>query len=132
GQSLENPNDAALTTLYITANRDSRMGTAYAQYFQQMKSSGLNLFMHFVDVSPFSKWGSWGALENVQNASSPKYNALLNFMSANQCWWNGCTGSTTSNPPAPSSSPPPVPTSLVGQPVPPAQANLGWAADTGA
>ena len=46
--------------------------------------------MHFVDVSGFSKWGSWGALEYVEQKDSPKYNALMDFIDRNPCWWNGC------------------------------------------
>src|SRR5262249_2109979 len=47
GQTLINSNDAALTSLYVAANRDSRMGTAYATYLQGWKNAGAQLFSHF-------------------------------------------------------------------------------------
>jgi len=36
--------------------------------------------MHFVDVGQPSKWGSWGALEYLDQDGSPKYNALIDFI----------------------------------------------------
>jgi hypothetical protein len=90
GQSLVNSNDAALTNLYIAANRDPRMGTAYSAYLQGWKNAGGQLFVHFSDIVVYSKWGSWGSLENVIDTGSPKYNALTNFISQNPCWWSGC------------------------------------------
>jgi uncharacterized protein (DUF2141 family) len=84
-----------VTGLFINANRDPRMGTIYSQYLTQWKNRGGELFMHFVNVGQPSKSGSWGALEYVDQTTSPKYDALQSFIPANPCWWNGCSGSTT-------------------------------------
>jgi len=94
GQTFVSSNDAALTRLYATANRDPRMGAAYAQYLQGWKGAGGHLLFHFVDASAYTKWGSWGALENIMATSSPKYDALTSFIGANPCWWAICAGST--------------------------------------
>jgi Bacterial Ig domain len=99
GQSLVNPNDAALTSLYTAANRDSRMGTAYTTYLQGWKNAGGKLLHHFVDAARYTKWGSWGALENIAQTSSPKYDALTSFIAANPCWWSSCSSQTTGNNP---------------------------------
>ncbi|MBR8828705.1 MAG: cellulose-binding protein [Gomphosphaeria aponina SAG 52.96 = DSM 107014] len=40
------------------------------------------LFMHFTDIGSSSKWGSWGALENVYQESSPRYDALMDFIAS--------------------------------------------------
>jgi hypothetical protein len=97
GQHLANSNNAALTTLYIAANRDTRMGTAITTYLTKWQQAGGNFFNFFNDVSPYTKWGSWGALENVINTSSPKHNALTSFIAGNPCWWPSCTTQTGSN-----------------------------------
>jgi hypothetical protein len=88
GQHLVNPNDAGLTNLYVAANRDSRMGTAIATYLEKWRTAGGNLVSYFGDIGTYSKWGSWGALENVMNTGSPKYDALMDFVAANPRWWN--------------------------------------------
>ena len=88
--------DTALQNLYAAANRDPRMGTAYTTFLNGWKSIGGTLFNHFNDVGAYTTWGFWGALENILQTNSPKYDALINFISANPCWWSGCTTSTTS------------------------------------
>jgi hypothetical protein len=91
GQTLVDSNDATTTVLYEAANRDSRMGTAYTTYLYKWKQAGGGLFSDFADIGASTKFGSWGALENVLATSSPKYDALLNFITNNPCWWSGCT-----------------------------------------
>ena len=61
------------------------------------RALGGTLFNHFTDIGTWSKWGYWGTLENVLQTSSPKYDALLSFISNNPCWWTGC-GNASSTP----------------------------------
>jgi hypothetical protein len=88
----------ALNNLYVAANRDPRMGQAYTRYFQQWKSGGGQLFMHYNDVGGGSKYGSWGALESIMqtiaplSSAPPKWQAIQNFISGNPCWWPSCSG----------------------------------------
>ncbi|THD73094.1 MAG: cellulose-binding protein [Bradyrhizobium sp.] len=91
GQSLVDSDDALTTALYEAANQDPRMGAAYTTYLHKWKQAGGGFFSAFADIGARSKFGSWGALENVLIASSPKYDALLNFIADNPCWWSGCT-----------------------------------------
>ena len=79
GQTLVNSNDAALTALYMAANNDPRMGAAYTTYLNGWKNSGGQLFVNFSDAGVYSKWGSWGVLQNIMDTNSPKYRALTNF-----------------------------------------------------
>jgi hypothetical protein len=72
-------NSQALTDIFIAANRDNRMGTTYTSYLEGWRSRGGDLFMHFSDISLYTKFGSWGALENSQELSSPKYDALVTY-----------------------------------------------------
>ncbi|NJK41725.1 MAG: hypothetical protein HC934_10945 [Acaryochloridaceae cyanobacterium SU_2_1] len=74
--------EPAMTTLFTRLNRHPRMGELYSQYLQQWQASGGGLLCHFVDVSPYTQHGSWGALEYQDQplATAPKYQALLNFI----------------------------------------------------
>jgi hypothetical protein len=99
-----------LTNLYIAANRDARMGPAYTSYLQQWKSNGGQLFMIFADIGQPSQYGEWGLLESLMQVvnpttmqlttaaggTSPKWQAVQNFMSNTACWWTGCTGTVSS------------------------------------
>jgi len=68
-----------LTTMFTSANRDTRMGALYATYLQGWESRGGGLLMHFNDIGSYSRYGSWGALESVEQTSSPKYDALWTY-----------------------------------------------------
>jgi len=80
-------NNDAITALFISANRDPRIGQVYTQYLNNWKQAGGGLFMHFVDVGKPSKWGSWGSREDQTQTSTPKHDALMNFIDANPRWW---------------------------------------------
>lgn len=71
--------NTTLTSLFTQANRDERMGTVYATYLQGWESRGGGVFMHFTDIGSYSRYGSWGALERIGQASSAKYGALWTY-----------------------------------------------------
>lgn len=83
-------NDDALTTLFGAFNKDPRIKEMYANYLAGWKQAGGELFVHFNDVSTFSKWGGWGALEYVSQprANAPKFDAVQSFIEQNPVWWN--------------------------------------------
>ena len=78
GQHLAgDPGNAALTSLFTRANRSAQMGAAYRTYLGRWRmATGNALFMHFSDVGPYTRFGSWGALEYPGQRTSPKYAAL--------------------------------------------------------
>ncbi len=86
----------SLTNLYIAANRDARMGSAYTSYLQSWKANGGELFVLFADMGAYTQYGEWGLLESLMQATSPlsaappKWQAVQNFVAANACWWSGC------------------------------------------
>jgi hypothetical protein len=71
-------NNQQLTDLFIAANRSARMYDLYLDYFEQWASMGGTVFCQFSSLCQPSKWGSWCALEtiNQDTAASPKYRAL--------------------------------------------------------
>lgn len=83
-------NNNAITDLLTSANRDPRMGQAYAAYLSQWKAQGGELFVNFTASGDYSKWGSWGAVEFLDQPSTPKQQALRDFGLSHPCWWAGC------------------------------------------
>lgn len=81
-QGLEN--NEKLTNFYIKLNQHPEMNRVYTELLSQWKETGGTLFMHFNDIGQPSKWGSWGALESVEQSRSPKYDALINFIQQNR------------------------------------------------
>ena len=80
GQHLRGNNgvedNQSITNLFTTANKDPRMGEIYQEYFGTLNELGVDLSVNYTDVSGYNKWGSWGALEHINQSNSPKYNVL--------------------------------------------------------
>ena len=94
-------NGFAVVNLFIKANRDPRMGTAYTEALNDWKANGGQTYVLYDDVSGPSQYGEWGALESFMDPvfplakAPPKWAAIQNFISANPCWWSACIGSST-------------------------------------
>lgn len=83
-------NNDAITSLFLKANKDPRMGQLYTTYMKAWRSNGGYEFVHFSHLGSHSKWGAWTLLEDQLQRSSPKYNAVQKFIVENPCWWTGC------------------------------------------
>lgn len=84
GQHLvDKSGDPAIIDLFAKANRDPRMGDIYKDYFQTWFNMGGGEFVNFSDVGSYSKFGSWGLTEDL-NQSSPKYDAVMSLINSNQ------------------------------------------------
>ncbi|WP_293100102.1 cellulose-binding protein [Moorena sp. SIOASIH] len=83
GQHLVNSDNQKLTEFFIELNRHPEMYKIYTQLLNEWKNHNGGLFMHFSDIKKPTKWGSWGALEHVYQKSSPKYDALIDFIDQN-------------------------------------------------
>ena len=55
------------------------MELIYDEYLRGWNARGGGLFMHFTDIGAYSRYGSWGALEEIGQTSSPKYDALYAY-----------------------------------------------------
>jgi hypothetical protein len=79
----------ALNALFDACNRDPRIKQLYLEYLGLWKRAGGELFVHFNDVSRYTKSGRWGALEYVgqPRSEAPKFDALQTFIEQNRAWW---------------------------------------------
>ena len=75
-------NNQELTRLLQAANRHPRMKELYLQDLRGWRENGGELMCVFSSMGNYSKWGSWGVLENgTQDVTgAPKYQALLQFL----------------------------------------------------
>ena len=74
---LENNDD--VISLFTEANRDPRIGVAYAPLLNEWANMNGKQFLHYLNVEKPGDSGSWGALEHLHTDSSPKFSALMDF-----------------------------------------------------
>jgi hypothetical protein len=95
------PNGSPMVQLFIAANHDPRMAAAYTTALNSWKANGGELYLQFVDISPYNQYGEWGAMQSFLDtvyplsSAPPKWQALQNFIASNPCWWPGCTGTVS-------------------------------------
>jgi len=78
GQHLQDHSDVGNAKIKVEANRDPRMGALMKTYLDGWNARGGGLFMYFTLSGGYSKWGSWGLVEDVrETTSSSKYQAAL-------------------------------------------------------
>ena len=82
-------NNQEITDLFISTNRNPRMAEVYTQLLDVWKELGGTDFVAFNSVKEPNNNGSWGVLENQDQdpATAPKYTALMDFIDANDRWW---------------------------------------------
>ncbi|WP_347332990.1 DUF5011 domain-containing protein [Marinimicrobium locisalis] len=88
GKALQNDQD--IIDFHIAVNNHPGMGDVYTELFNAWKDGGGQLHMHFVDISRHTRYGSWGALTNYKQESSPRWDAIQDFNLNVACWWTGC------------------------------------------
>lgn len=80
GQHLVFPDDEKLSTFFMDLNRRPEMRDIYIDLLDRWQAVGGEVFMNFSSIGKPSKWGSWGLLESVQQASSPKYDGVTTWI----------------------------------------------------
>lgn len=80
GQHLQDHINAGNADAKVAANRDPRMGALIETYLKGWESLGGDTFMYFTLTSGYSKWGSWGLVDDVNAQTSPKYGAILDVI----------------------------------------------------
>lgn len=84
GQGAAVENDA-LTEFFIGFNYSPQMGALYDELLSGWTAAGGTLFNAFVDVAAPSKWGSWGALRHLDDAT-PRWDALMRANAETPTW----------------------------------------------
>lgn len=69
--------DPLIVAMFKNANRDPRMGAVYNRYFDGWAARGLGTFIHENNCQAYGNDGYWGALEYIEQPTSPKYGALM-------------------------------------------------------
>ena len=82
--------DKVLVKYLRDINLSPLMKNVYYKNLEIWKNSGGTLFMHFVEINNSSRFGNFGAMENLRHVNAPKYKALIQFGLENKCWWNEC------------------------------------------
>jgi hypothetical protein len=75
-------NQNELTSLFIAANRDPRMGNIYHEMDRIWKQEGGGLLIWFAGTGRPGKWGSWGLLEFAGQpvSEAPKFQAAKSLL----------------------------------------------------
>ena len=78
-----------INALFDAVNRDPRMADLYTSYLNGWRRNGGKLFVHYLGVSAYNRYGRWGALEYQDQPASaaPKFRALMDFIQNNPQWW---------------------------------------------
>jgi len=76
-------NNANVNALFDAVNRAPEMKAVYADYLNRWKAGGGKLFVHFNNCGGYTKFGRWGALESLLRPTSPKYEALMQYIDEN-------------------------------------------------
>ncbi|WP_435257278.1 calcium-binding protein [Thioclava sp. FR2] len=79
--------DQLLSEFFIFVNQSPEMGELYAELMQGWLDAGGTLFNAFVDVGAAGWWGSWGAMQHLDDTDSPRWAALVEFNEAHPGWW---------------------------------------------
>ncbi|HJZ94030.1 MAG TPA: hypothetical protein VKE40_24355 [Gemmataceae bacterium] len=75
-------NNEKLTKLFHEANRHPRMKELYLEDMKNWQEIGGSTYCVFSSVGKYTKWGSWGLLEHSLQETSPKYEAVKEFMAS--------------------------------------------------
>ena len=77
-------NDDTITRLLHDANAHPRLAGIYQKYLDAWAVEGGDLFCYFASTGRWSKWGSWGILQNYDDdpAKSPKFMSVMRWAKA--------------------------------------------------
>ena len=69
---------------------ESKLSLCQQLFSHEQDAGGRRRVVHFNDVSRYTKWGRWGALEYVAQPrpDSPKFDAIQTFIEQNPVWWS--------------------------------------------
>jgi len=79
--AVSNPVNQALLPKFIELQSDPRIGQLYKDFINMWDAeSGNGLFNAFGIAAPYSQWGQFALLNDINATGSPKYDAVLSFV----------------------------------------------------
>ena len=75
-----------LANFFMALNQSDAMGGLYLELMKGWKDAGGTLFNAFVDVAKHGTYGSWGALQHLDDQSE-RWDAIVEFNEMNPGWW---------------------------------------------
>lgn len=78
--------DTVLANFFMWLNQSDLMGTLYRELLSGWREAGGTLFNAFVDIGAHGQFGSWGALQHIDDDSA-RWDELLEFNENNPAWW---------------------------------------------
>lgn len=76
--------------LFMTANRDERMGQIYQQYLNDWIEAGGGLNVLFESTGHWGPWGAFPLKEYQRQQVAPKFTHTQAFLAEQDCWWPNC------------------------------------------
>lgn len=83
-------NDQDFIDFHLAINRGDGMYNIHTENLNAWVNSGGSLYVHSVDIHRSANSAHAGALEHLLQSSSPHWDAISEFNSANECWWDAC------------------------------------------
>ncbi|HIO91710.1 MAG TPA: hypothetical protein EYG68_02565 [Leucothrix mucor] len=74
--------DPAVLNMFLRAQKDPRMQSAYQRYLNGWAQHGGGLLMHFYGIGELSEKNFFSMLDHTGEASTPKYAALMQYLGA--------------------------------------------------
>ncbi len=74
--------DPAVLNMFMKAQKDPRMQQAYERYLSGWEKHGGGLLMHFYGIGELTNKNFFSMLDYPNQASTPKYAALMNYLSS--------------------------------------------------
>lgn len=75
--------DPAVLNLFMNAQKDPRMKQAYQLYLDTWARGGGGLLLHFYGIGEPEPKNFFGMLDHLQQATTPKYQALMDYLGSN-------------------------------------------------
>lgn len=75
--------DPAVLNLFMSVQKDPRMKQAYQQYLSTWAQGGGGLILHFYGIGQPEPKNFFGMLDHLQQASTPKYQAIMDYLGSN-------------------------------------------------
>ena len=82
--------DDDFVSFHLAVNRGDGIYDIHLENLAAWKDAGGALYVHSVDFHRANNSAHAGALEHLLQESGPHWNAITEFNTSNECWWDDC------------------------------------------